>query len=95
MSGKVSVHVAELREGARALEAMPVPPRSVTVGMGDLGSARADAAFEQYYPTWSSECSTAVRAVEKLAALLRSAADTSVRRDDEAAKGFAGGARAF
>ncbi|MFJ8894487.1 hypothetical protein ACIRCZ_07885 [Leifsonia sp. NPDC102414] len=95
MTGTISVRVDELRDGARVLGTMPAAPRSVTVGMGDLGSARADAAFERYYPTWSSECSAAVRSVERLAALLGAAADTYVRRDTEAARGFAGGARAF
>lgn len=74
---------------------LPEAPVSVTVGMGDLGSARADAAFERYYPTWSSECSEAVRSVEKLSAMLSSAADTYERRDAEAAETFAGGSRAF
>ncbi len=95
MSGKVSVRTAELHEGARALDGLRDAPRSVTIGMGDLGSARADAAFERYYPTWSSECSALVRSVEKLSALLRSAADTYVRRDAEAAEGFAGGSGAL
>jgi|GEM_PF-1416922 len=95
MSGKVSVDIAELREGARALKGLPEAPARPAVSMGDLGSARADAAFERYYPTWSSECSTAAQSVEKLSAILRSSADTYVRRDEEAAKGLAGGAHAF
>lgn len=95
MTGKVAVSIAELREGARALEGIPDAPPTLTVGMGDLGSARADAAFERYYPAWTSECSAAVRSIEKLSALLGSAADTYVRRDAEAARGFSGGARAF
>lgn len=95
MGGKVSVDVAELRAGARALKGLPEAPAKPTVSMGDLGSRRADAAFERYYPTWSSECATAVRTVEKLSALLRSAADTYVRRDEEAAERLAGGSRAF
>ena len=95
MSGRISVRIADLREAAAALDGRPEAPRSVTVGMGDLGSTRADAVFERYYPTWSSECSSAVRSVEKLSALLRSAADTYVRRDHEAADEFAGGSHAF
>lgn len=95
MSGTISVSIAELREAARAVDGASEAPASVTVGLGDLGSSRADAAFERYYPTWSSECSTTVRSVTKLAAMLRSAAETYERRDVEAAATFAGGSRAF
>ncbi|WP_295119488.1 type VII secretion target [uncultured Leifsonia sp.] len=95
MSGTVSVNVEALRAGAHASSRLPEAPRSVTIGLGDLGSARADAAFERYHPTWSSECSSTVRSLEKLSALLVSAADAYEQRDTEAAATFAGGPRAF
>jgi hypothetical protein len=95
MSGKVSVDIAALREGARALKGLPEAPARAKVMMGDLGSSRTDAAFERYYSTWTSECSAAVQSVEKLSTILRSSAETYVRRDEEAADGFGGGAHAF
>ena len=95
MSGRISVDIAELRDGASELEGAPGAPAKVTIGMGDLGSRRADAAFEHYYPTWSSECSSAARSVQKLSAMLRSAADEYARRDTEAATAIDGGSFAF
>lgn len=95
MSGKVSVDIAALRKGARALKGLPEAPARAKVLLGDLGSARVDAAFGRYHPTWLSECSAAVQSAEKFSAILRSSAETYVRRDEEAAQGFAWGVRAF
>ena len=95
MSGKVAADVAVLRAEAHSLDRLPEAPPIVTIGMGDLGSAWVDAAFERYYPTWSSECSSTVRSVQKLSALLRSAADTYEQRDAEAARAFGSDSRAF
>ena len=95
MSPTFSVGIAELRKGARTLRGAEGAPATVTIGLGDLGSRRVDAAFERYHPTWTSECSAAVRGIEKLSAILTSSADTYEQRDADAAQTFGGGARAF
>ena len=95
MSEKKSVHVDHLREGAAALSKNGADPKGGKIGAGDLGSARADAAFEQFDSYWSAGRSAIVHTADALGTALVSAADTYSRRDGDDAKNFSGGPRAF
>lgn len=95
MGKKVSVDVRRLREGASALAAGGGDPRGPVIQVGDLGSSRADGAFEEFERYWSAGRSAVVHSTDALVGVLRSAADVYTRRDAESARQFTAGTRAF
>lgn len=95
MGKKVSVDVGRLREGASALSGDGGDPRDPVIEVGDLGSSRADAAFEEFERYWSAGRSAVTHSTDALVGVLRSAADVYTRRDAESAQQFAAVARAY
>ena len=95
---EVAVDTAQLRRGAALLSGAGDAPRGPSIGAGDLGSVRSDAAFSHFDAYWRAGRSVLVDSRVAMADLLSSAAATYERRDAQSAEGFAGsggGARAF
>lgn len=95
MGTSVSVDAARLRQGASALAADVGEKRGPALSAGDLGSSRADAAFEGFERYWGAGRSALSQSGETLAGVLRSAAEAYTRRDADDARGFGVGSRAL
>lgn len=96
MGSTVSIDTERLRAGASLLSADHADPQGVVIEAGELGSPRADAAFERFERYWSMGRAALTRSTDALATVLGSAEEAYRQRDAESARQFAvGGARAF